>query len=311
MKNFALIGVAGFVAPRHLEAIRATGNNLVAATDLSDSVGVLDRFFPQAQFFTAFDQFRKYLQIRSAEHKAVDYLSVCTPNHLHEQHVRFGLENGIPVICEKPLVLTPREAEALLRLQESSGVPVYNLLQLRLHPAVTALGKRAATISNRKPLINLTYITPRGAWYHNSWKGDEQRSGGIATNIGIHFFDMLLTLFGTVQHIEVHLYGPDRAAGYLELEKARVRWFLSIQQEDLPPGTAAHAFRELTLDDERVDFSEGFTDLHTKSYESILDGSGFGLAEALPSIELAYRIRNSVVVPGSGEMHPMVSIVKH
>ena len=310
MKRFALTGVAGFVAPRHLKAIKETGNELVAAMDRSDSVGILDHYFPGASFFTNLEGLDRYLKKQAVEHEGIDYFSVCAPNHLHDAHIRFGWEHDADVICEKPLVLNPSDVESLLAKQKESGKAVYNLLQLRLHPSIEALKKTMDySFSTNKSDIDLAYITPRGQWYHSSWKGDLLKSGGIATNIGIHFFDMLIWIFGKVQHCVVHLHTRERAAGFLELERARVRWFLSINESDLPEATrqqGAYSSRSLTVDGATVDFSGGFDNLHTKAYEGILSGKGFGLMEALPSIDLVHTIRTQAPVGLKGEVHPMV-----
>jgi UDP-N-acetyl-2-amino-2-deoxyglucuronate dehydrogenase len=309
VKSFALTGVAGFVAPRHLKAIRDTGNELVAAMDRSDSAGILDHYFPHAAFFTSQENFDKYLRQYKTENRGIDYFSICTPNNLHDAHVRFGWKHEADVICEKPLVLDPSDVEALATHQQASGKEVFNLLQLRLHPSIEALKKKTdRSFNSTKSDIDLAYITPRGNWYHSSWKGDLSRSGGIATNIGIHFFDMLIWIFGKVQNSIVHLHTNERAAGFLELERARVRWFLSINETDLPKETkqkGAYSSRSLTVDGATIDFSGGFDDLHTKSYEGILSGNGFGLMEALPSIELVHAIRTQAPIGLKGEVHPM------
>ncbi|HEU4472523.1 MAG TPA: Gfo/Idh/MocA family oxidoreductase [Flavisolibacter sp.] len=313
MKKFGLIGVAGFVAPKHLEAISRTGSHLLAAMDRSDSVGILDRFFPQAGFFTDIDRFDSYLEQLRREKSGIDYLSVCTPNHLHDEHVRLGLKHNADVICEKPLVLDPGGIEPLVELEKETGRRIFNLLQLRLHPDIIRLQEKQKGLDrNSKAEVELVYITPRGRWYHNSWKGDEQRSGGIATNIGIHFFDMLLWIFGPVQHIAVHHYDKERAAGYLELQKARVRWFLSINEADLPADRVgkSHSFRQISVEGETVEFSTGFTDLHIKAYEAILAGKGFGLEEAFPSIELVHNIRTQKPSGLKNDFHPMAAFLK-
>lgn len=315
MKRFALIGVAGFIAPRHLHAIRATGNDLAAAMDKFDSVGVLDQFFPKADFFIEFERFDRYLDKCRRENRGIDYLSVCTPNYLHDAHVRFGLRHGASVVCEKPLALNPWNVEALVRVQEETGNDVFNILQLRLHPDIIALKEKMQGEDGMQSCdVDLTYITPRGNWYHTSWKGDESKSGGIATNIGIHFFDMLVWIFGSVKQNIVHVHTRDAAAGYLELERARVRWFLSIDEADLPAEVrerGGQSLRQMEIGEQRIDFSEGFTDLHTKSYEAILNGKGYKLAEALPSIELAHRIRTQTPAGLKGDYHPMLSAKKN
>lgn len=307
MKTFALIGVAGFVAPRHLRAIRDTGNTLVAAMDRRDSVGVLDQYFPEADFFLELERFDRFLEKQKQAGRPVHYLSVCTPNYLHDAHVRLGLRNGTSVICEKPLVLNPWNVEALARAEAETGKRIFNILQLRLHPDIIRLKEKASGLDpSTKAEVELTYITPRGRWYHQSWKGDEAKSGGIATNIGIHFFDMLIWIFGSVQHTEVHRLGPDWAAGFIELERANVRWFLSIEANHLPNREAGgRSFRSIYLNGEIVEFSEGFEHLHSKSYAAILEGKGFPLADVLPSVELVHRIRSTAPGAVKGPAHPM------
>lgn len=303
--NFALVGAAGYVAPRHLKAIRETGNNLVAAYDPHDSVGVLDSCFPSAAFFTEFERFDRHIEKLRRQGQGLQWLSVCSPNYLHDAHIRFGLRNGADVICEKPLVLNPWNAEALQESEQEHGKKVCTILQLRLHPALQALQYLKST---QKHEIDLTYITSRGQWYFASWKGDVAKSGGIATNIGIHFFDMLIWLFGDVVRNIVHVHTHDRAAGFLELEHARVRWFLSIDADTLPESAQGkRTYRSLTLNGTEVEFSEGFTDLHTESYRQILDGKGFGIAEAMPAIRLAHEIRTAVPVGLVGEFHPLAA----
>jgi UDP-N-acetyl-2-amino-2-deoxyglucuronate dehydrogenase len=310
LKRFALIGAAGFVAARHLRAIHDTSNILVAAMDKFDSVGILDSYFPNADFFIEFERFDRHLEKLKREHEGIDYLSVCTPNYLHDAHVRFGLRHGASVICEKPLVLNPWNLEALASLEQETGNKVYTILQLRLHPDIIELKRRIGEIgTQKKHEIDLEYITPRGHWYHTSWKGDISKSGGIATNIGIHFFDMLVWIFGKVQQTVVHLHTKDRAAGYLELEHARVRWFLSINDEDLPLShkqSTRKQFRSIKVSGEEIEFSTGFTDLHTKSYEAILKGNGFHLDEVLSSIQLVHDIRIAEPIGLKGEVNPMV-----
>lgn len=305
--NFALVGAAGYVAPRHLKAIKETGNTLLAAYDPNDSVGVLDSYFPSAAFFTEFERFDRHVEKLRRQGDGIQWLSVCSPNYLHDAHIRFGLRNGADVICEKPLVLNPWNAEALLDSEREHGKKVYTILQLRLHPALQALQNLPRT--GQKHEIDLTYITSRGQWYFASWKGDMAKSGGIATNIGIHFFDMLLWLFGDVVSSTVHVHTHDRAAGFLELEHARVRWFLSIDAETLPESARGkRTYRSLTLNGAEVEFSEGFTDLHTESYRRILDGQGFGIAEALPAIRLAHAIRTAAPAGLVGEYHPLAGM---
>lgn len=311
MKNFALIGAAGYVAPRHLQAVVDTGNNLVAALDRSDSVGILDRFFPETRFFTEFERFDRHAEKlrRQDEAKWIHYVSIASPNYLHDAHIRFALRISADAICEKPLVLNPWNSDALLDLEKETGRRVYNVLQLRLHPKIIALrDKIAAEKANGKYDIELTYITSRGRWYDVSWKGDVQKSGGVATNIGIHFFDMLLWIFGPLQAQVVHVSEGRKTAGFFELEKARVKWFLSLDQADLPEEARRNGkctFRSLKLNGEEFEFSDGFTDLHTKVYRDVLAGGGFGIRDARPSIDLAHQIRTAAPAGLKGEYHPL------
>lgn len=317
MKDFALIGAAGFIAPRHLKAIKETGNQLVASLDKFDSVGIMDSYFPEASFFTEFERFDRHLEKLARKGNPIDYLSICSPNYLHDSHIRFGLRQGADVICEKPLVLNPWNVEALDQLQQETGRQVFNILQLRLHPDIIALKEKVQASDPSKVFeLDLAYITSRGNWYYTSWKGDVSKSGGIATNIGIHFFDMLLWIFGAVKENIVHVHTHDRAAGFLQLERARVRWFLSINEDTLPESVRAkgqRTYRSITMEGGEIEFSNGFTDLHTKSYQSILEGNGFNLTEALPSIELAHDIRFQKPVGLKGDYHPFVKkeLVKH
>ncbi|MEA5141170.1 Gfo/Idh/MocA family protein [Arcicella rigui] len=312
MKTFALIGAAGFIAPRHLKAIKDTGNQLVAAFDKFDSVGILDSYFPEAHYFTEFERFDRHIDKLRREYRGVDYVSICSPNYLHDSHIRFGLRSGANVICEKPLVLNPWNIDSLSQIEEESGKNVYNILQLRLHPSIIELKKRIdSDISGKIYDIDLTYITSRGNWYNSSWKGDISKSGGIATNIGVHFFDMLTWIFGKPKNNIVHLHQDKKAAGYLELEKARVRWFLSTQYETLPDEvklTNKRTFRSMVMEGEQIEFSDGFTDLHTETYEKILLGKGFGLKDAYPSIDIVYQIRNTVISQATkDETHPFIN----
>ena len=310
MLNFALIGAAGYIAPRHLKAIRDSGNRLLAAYDPNDSVGVLDSYFPEADFFTEFERFDRHLEKLKRSGQSVNYVSICSPNYLHDAHIRFGLRLGADVICEKPLVLNPWNIKALQESEKETGKRVATILQLRLHPAIQALRKRV--LAEDKPYdLDLTYITARGNWYYSSWKGDVQKSGGIATNIGIHFFDMLVWVFGQVKKNTVHLHTHDRAAGVLELERARVRWFLSINSNTLPEGAfeaGKRTFRSITMNGESIEFSEGFGDLHTLSYQEIIQGGGFGLADALPAVEIAHEIRNATPLGLVGDYHPLAKL---
>jgi UDP-N-acetyl-2-amino-2-deoxyglucuronate dehydrogenase len=293
MKNFALIGAAGYIAPRHLKAIKETGNNLLCACDPHDSVGILDQYFPAADFFTEFERFDRHVDKLRRKSPQVDYVSVCSPNYLHDAHSRWALRSGADAICEKPLVLNPWNIDTLELFERETGHRIWNILQLRLHASVH--GREFRTGS--RPVVRLDYITPRGSWYHHSWKGEEPKSGGIATNIGIHFFDLLLTLFGAAEKSKVLLYQPDKARGELILKNADVEWFLSIDENDLPPAVrekGQRTYRQLTVNGEPIDFSEGFTDLHSKSYREILEGRGFGIQDARPAIELAHSIRQGL-----------------
>jgi UDP-N-acetyl-2-amino-2-deoxyglucuronate dehydrogenase len=310
--NFALIGAAGFVAPRHMRAIKDTGHQLLAAYDPNDSVGVIDSHFPQADFFTEFERFDRHLEKLKRSGQHVDYVVVCSPNYLHDAHIRFGLRLGADVICEKPLVLNPWNVEALLDMERETGRKVYTILQLRLHPAIIELRERVQSSPTLlKHEVDLSYITSRGKWYYTSWKGDLNKSGGIATNIGIHFYDMLQWVFGPVQQNVVHVHTHDRAAGFLELERARVRWFLSINADTLPAEVQAkggRTFRSITVDGQELEFSEGFTDLHTLSYRDILEGKGFGLEEAGIAIRTVHDIRKGVPVGLEGDFHPLAAL---
>jgi UDP-N-acetyl-2-amino-2-deoxyglucuronate dehydrogenase len=296
MKNFALIGAAGFIAPRHLKAIKETGNNLVAALDKHDNVGILDSFFPNADFFTEFERFDRYLDKLKRNGETVDYISICSPNYLHDAHIRYALRYGADAICEKPLVLNPWNLEALMEIEKETGRKLNTILQLRLHPGIIALRERIKSgPKDRVYDINLKYITSRGHWYHSSWKGDMSKSGGIATNIGIHFFDMLMWIFGEVSESIVHEMSDDHAAGSMKLKQANVNWFLSINYDHVPDEIKAQGkrtFRTLSMEGEEIEFSDGFTDLHTKSYQEILNGNGYGLEAAMPSIKLVHSIRN-------------------
>jgi len=299
MKRFALIGAAGFIAPRHLKAIKETGNNLLAALDKHDNVGVLDSYFPEADFFTEFERFDRHLDKLKRKDQKIEYLSICSPNYLHDSHIRFALRYGAHAICEKPLVLNPWNLDALAEIENETGGKVFTILQLRLHPAIIALRESILKGPADKVYeVDLNYITSRGNWYQSSWKGDNSKAGGIATNIGIHFFDMLIWIFGSVKEVKVSQLEPDHASGFLELERARVKWFLSINFDHLPEDVKRNnkrTFRSLMLEGKEIEFSEGFTDLHTKSYAEILQGRGFGLEEARPSVDLVYRIRNTKI----------------
>ena len=295
MKNFALIGAAGYIAPRHLQAIKDTGNNLVAALDRFDSVGIMDSYFPKADFFTEFERFDRHIDKLKRMGQKIDYVSICSPNYLHDSHIRFALRHQADAICEKPLVLNPWNVEALEEIEKETGKRVYTILQLRLHPNIQKLKKEIEAAPAGKVFdVDLNYITSRGKWYFHSWKGEEIKSGGIATNIGIHFFDMLLWVFGGLKSSTVEVSEADHAKGFLELEKARIKWSLSINEEHLPAEirkAGKRTYRSLTMNGNEIEFSDGFTELHTTSYKEILAGRGFGLAEAKPSIELAYQLR--------------------
>ena len=313
MNNFALIGAAGYIAPRHMQAIKATGGTLVAAYDPSDSVGIIDSYFPDADFFTEFERFDRHVdKRRRANHsQKVDYVSICSPNYLHDSHMRFALRSGADAICEKPLVLNPWNIDGLQEIERESGKRVNTILQLRLHPSIIALRERVqAGPGDRKRDVDLTYITSRGNWYQQSWKGDPRKSGGIATNIGVHFFDMLHFIFGALQDNVVHACGEHKAAGYLEYERARVRWFLSVDLADVPDGPRAagqRTYRSITVDGDEIEFSGGFTDLHTRSYEEILAGRGFGLDDNRVAIATVAAIRDQVPVGARGDHHPFLT----
>lgn len=311
MKNFALIGAAGYIAPRHMKAIKDTGNNLLAAYDKFDSVGVIDSHFPNADFFTEFERFDRHIEKLKRSEPKIDYVSICSPNYLHDSHIRFGLRVGANVICEKPLVLNPWNIDALQEVEKEHGKQVYNILQLRLHPSIIALKKQIDEGPADKIYdIDLAYITSRGHWYYTSWKGDVSKSGGIATNIGVHFYDMLTWIFGGIKENVVHVHTHDRAAGYFQLEKARVRWFLSINADTLPDAVkerGGRTYRSLTMEGQEIEFSDGFTELHTHSYQHILDGHGFGLEEARNSIEIVHDIRHKEPIGLKGDYHPLAS----
>jgi UDP-N-acetyl-2-amino-2-deoxyglucuronate dehydrogenase len=311
-KNFALIGASGFIAPRHMKAIAETGNRLTAAMDPNDSVGVIDSYFPDSTFFTEFERFDRHAEkLRRKADQPIHYVSICSPNYLHDAHIRFALRIKADAICEKPLVLNPWNLDALAEIEEEFESRVWNILQLRLHPSIIALKKKVteeiAADPGKTYDIDLTYLTSRGRWYFVSWKGYPEKSGGIATNIGIHFFDMLSWIFGPVKENIVHLYLTDTAAGYFELTHARVRWFLSVNADYLPDeanNQGLRTFRSIRVDDEEIEFSGGFTDLHTQSYQEILAGRGFPLQEAGPSIEMVYNIRNATPRGMIGDYHP-------
>ena len=322
-KNFALLGVGGYIAPRHLQAIKDVGGSLLCASDPNDSVGVLDRYFFETRYFREFERFDRHVEKlrRRKEEERIHYVSICSPNYLHDAHMRFALRVGADAICEKPLVINPWNLEPLAELEKEQGRHIYTILQLRVHPTLVTLRERllaeaasqaagsgGAKLAKRE--VVLTYITSRGQWYLNSWKGDLSRSGGIASNIGIHFFDLLLWLFGRAEGFEVHASDPQQMAGYLELERATVRWYLSIDRRDLPfqavPGGPT-TFRSITVDGQELEFSEGFTDLHTRVYKEILAGRGFGIEDARPAIALTHGLRNATPVGVTGRTHELLS----
>jgi UDP-N-acetyl-2-amino-2-deoxyglucuronate dehydrogenase len=313
MKNFALIGAAGYIAPRHMAAVKETGNRISVAYDVNDSVGIIDSHFPEADFFTEFERFDRHIYnlTRGAQENAIDYMSICSPNYLHDAHCRFAMRSGADAICEKPIVLNPWNLDGLLEMEQATGRRVHTILQLRLHPAIIALREKVqGAPRDTKYEVDLSYITSRGHWYMQSWKADVAKSGGIATNIGVHFFDMLHYIFGTLETNEVHRHTPRHAAGYLEYEHARVRWFMSIDIDDVPEEARARGqrtWRSITVDGEEIEFSGGFTDLHTRSYQEILAGNGFGLEANRTAVEAVAHIRNAPVVSGSSMEHPFVA----
>ena len=317
MKQFALIGAAGYIAPRHMKAIKETGNDLIAALDINDSVGIMDSYFPNAAFFTEFERFDRHLEKLRRNHHKVDFVGICSPNYLHDAHIRFGLRYGADVICEKPVVLNPWNIDALEELEQESGKHIYNILQLRLHPSIIALKEKVVQAPADKVFeFDLTYITSRGNWYYTSWKGNNEKSGGIATNIGVHFYDMLQWIFGGVRENIVHIHTHDRAAGYLEFDKARVRWFLSINADTIPAEVLAkgkRTYRSINIEGEELEFSDGFTDLHTESYRHILEGHGFRIGEARTAIDIVHQIRTATPVGLQGDYHPfaVLPLAKH
>jgi len=308
IKRFALIGASGYVAPRHVQAIKASGNSLVATTDPHDNVGFLDAYYPNAAFFTEFERFDRYMDKLKNQNKGIDFVSICSPNHLHDTHIKSALRWGANAICEKPIVLNPWNIDVLKRVEKESGKRIWNVLQLRFHPAIVALKKKVDTAALDKIFdVDLSYITSRGLWYYASWKGEEEKSGGIATNIGVHFFDMLSWVFGNVKENVVHLHNHDRAAGYLEFEKARVRWFLSINGDVLPDEIKAKGqktYRSMTIEKEELEFSDGFSGLHTQVYEEILAGKGCGIENARGAIEIVHSVRTQTPLGLKGDYHP-------
>ena len=310
VKNFSLIGIAGYIAIRHLRAIKETGNHLVAALDRFDSVGFIDSYFPDADFFVEFERFDRHIDKLRRRGNKIDFVSICSPNYLHDSHIRFALRSDADAICEKPLVLNPWNIDGLMDFEKQTGKNVYNVLQLRYHPSILELKKKIENApEDTIHEIDLSYITSRGKWYHYSWKGEIEKSGGIATNIGVHFFDMLTWIFGDVKENIVQILEKDKAAGYLELDKARVRWYLSLDYDDIPDELKAkgqRTYRSIKIDNDELEFSGGFTDLHTTTYEEILKGNGFGLLDAKSSIETVYAIRNSNPVGLKGDYHPIL-----
>jgi UDP-N-acetyl-2-amino-2-deoxyglucuronate dehydrogenase len=316
-KNFALIGASGYIAPRHMKAIKETGNNLVAALDPYDGIGIMDANFPQAAFFTEFERFDRFVdKWHREQEKRIEYIAIATPNYLHDSHIRFALKSGAHAICEKPLVLNPHNIDQLQVIEQETGKKVYTILQLRLHDSIIALKNKIAKELEENPDkvydLDLTYLTSRGKWYFVSWKGDESKSGGIASNIGVHFFDMLSWIFGPVEENIVHLKQPDANAGFMKLKNANVRWFLSVNYDYIPEdikATGKTTYRSIKVDGEEFEFSEGFTDLHTRSYEHILNGGGFGLEEARNSINIVSEIRKLTPIELQGDYHPFVEKV--
>jgi UDP-N-acetyl-2-amino-2-deoxyglucuronate dehydrogenase len=314
-KNFGLIGVAGFVAVRHLRAIKETGNNLLASLDPFDSVGVIDSYFPASDFFVEFERFDRHFDKLKRSGTKIDYVSICSPNYLHDSHIRFALRHQADAICEKPIVLNPWNIDALKEIENETGGKIKTILQTRLHPEIIKLREKIANGPKDKIYdVDLTYITSRGNWYYFSWKGDIQKSGGVATNIGIHFFDMLSWIFGPAKKVTVHLQEKEKVSGLLELENARVRWFLSLDYNDLPlvvKEKGQRTFRSVQVDGQEIEFSDGFTDLHTKSYQDILYGQGgFGLEDARESVQIAYDIRNATTKELRGDYHPFLKAIR-
>ncbi len=315
MKNFALIGAAGYIAPRHMKAIKDTGNDLVAAFDPNDSVGIIDSYFPNAAFFTEFERFDRHVDKLRRKGGKVDYVSICSPNYLHDAHMRFALRNEADAICEKPIVLNPWNIDALQEIERETGHRIFTILQLRLHESIIALKKKV----DSEPLdkiyeFDLTYQTSRGNWYYTSWKGDVAKSGGIATNIGVHFFDMLGWVFGKVNENIVHIHTHDRAAGLLIFDRARVRWFLSIEYDTIPENvrsTGKRTYRSMEVDGEQIEFSDGFTELHTTSYQDILSGGGFGIDASKQAIEIVHDIRTKTAIGLKGDYHPFAALPLH
>lgn len=318
MKNFGLIGAAGYIAPRHLKAIKDTGHQLIVALDKFDCVGIMDSYFPAADFFVESERFDRYIQkLKYDKGIQIDYMSICTPNYLHDYHIRMAFRRGADAICEKPLVLNPWNLDSLSKMEKESGKKIWSILQLRHHKSIIELKKKIDTAPKDKIFdIDLTYISTRGSWYYTSWKGDSSKSGGIATNIGIHFYDMLSWIFGDVKENIVHIYTHDRASGFLEFDRARVRWFLSINFDLIPEKVklkGQRTYRSIIIENDELEFSGGFTDLHTKVYEEILTGNGYGLEDSRKAIDIVYNIRNSKPVGLKGDYHPLATkkLTKH
>ena len=310
MSNFVIIGAAGYIAPKHMAAIKACGHQLLAGYDPNDSVGIIDSYFPDADFFVEFERFDRYIDKLRREGRQIDYMSICSPNYLHDAHIRFALKHGAHAICEKPMVLDPANIAPLEDISRETGKDIYNILQLRIHPVMTALKERIMASPKRISDIDLSYITARGRWYQISWKGDPSRSGGVATNIGIHFFDTLIWIFGEVKKNTVYHRDGKTCSGFLELERARVRWFMSIDENTLPTHVrhkGATTFRSLTVDNEDIDFSEGFTELHTECYRQILTGTSFSASDSRAAITLAYDIRHASICTDHARAHPILS----
>jgi UDP-N-acetyl-2-amino-2-deoxyglucuronate dehydrogenase len=307
-RRFALIGAAGYIAPRHMRAIRDTGHAIVAALDPNDSVGVIDSYFPDADFFTEFERFDRHVDKQRRKGAAIDYVSICSPNYLHDAHIRFALRSHAHAICEKPTVLNPWNLDALAEIEQETGCRVFTVLQLRLHPAIVALKERIDAQRDAVHDVDVTYVTSRGHWYQASWKGDVAKSGGIATNIGLHFFDVLAWVFGPAVSNVVHLNQADCASGVLGLRRARVRWFLSVNVQHVPEARrlrGERTYRSITVDGEELEFSDGFTDLHTASYRRILEGGGFGLDDARAAVETVSEVRHAPIAVRAGDFHPL------
>jgi len=313
MKKFGLIGAAGYIAPRHMKAIKDTGNDLIAALDISDSVGIIDSYFPNASFFTAFERFDRYIEkLKYEESSFLDYISICSPNYFHDAHIRFALRSGAHAICEKPLVINIENLDKLDMVEQKTNKKIYNVLQLRLHPSIVKLKNKIINSPEKIYDVELTYITSRGNWYDYSWKGDKSKSGGIATNIGVHFFDMLCWIFGEQLNIKVFKNDSKVSSGFLELKKANVKWFLSTDKNYLPEQIRLKGmttYRSITIDGEEIEFSDGFTDLHTRVYEDILEGNGFGLKDAYSSIAIVDKIRNMKISGLKEDYHPFLKFI--